>query len=131
MRTLFKSTGVLRYGYTHLVLDVDQSIVEYYRSLLPKSLRTNPQKYDAHISVVRKESPSNIQFWGKHSGEEVEFEYAHDIRNGSVYFWIDAFSRRLEEIREELGLPVESLFITPPDGYRHVFHVTIANIKEQ
>ena len=130
MRTLFKSTGIVRYGNTNLVLDVDQSIVNYYQGLLPKSIKPNPQKYNAHISVVRKEIPPRMDLWGKYAGEEVEFEYAHDIRSGAVYYWIDAFSKRLEEIREELGLEVSSPYITPPEGYRHTWHITIGNIKE-
>jgi len=126
---LFKSTGKLRYGYTNLVLDVDQEIVRYYRALLPKSIRTNTQMYDAHISVVRKEQP-NMAFWKKYEGEEVEFEYSHEVRNGTLYYWVDAFSKRLEEIRAELELPVHSPYITPPKDYKHTFHITLGNVKE-
>jgi hypothetical protein len=126
---LFKSIGKLRYGYSNLVLDVDQEIVRYYRALLPKTIRTNSQMYDAHISVVRKEEP-NMAFWRKYEGELVEFQYSHEVRNGTLYYWVDAFSKRLEEIRAELGLPVHSPYITPPEGFLHTFHVTIGNTKD-
>lgn len=129
MNTLFKSTGILRYGRENLVLDVDQEIVRYYRNLLPKSIRTNTQMYNAHISVVRKENP-NMEFWNKHAGEEIEFEYTHVVRNGTLYFWVDAFSKRLEDIRVELGLPIISPYIEPPKDYKHTFHITIGNKKD-
>jgi hypothetical protein len=130
MIPLFKSSGTIRYGQTNLILDVDQEIVRYYRMLLPKSITINSQMYDAHISVVRKETPPKMEFWGKYAGELVEFEYSHVIRNGEVYYWVDVFSKRLEEIREELGLIVHSPYIVPPEGYNHTFHITLGNLKQ-
>jgi hypothetical protein len=127
---LFTSTGTLRYGYTNLVLDVDQGIVDYYRAMLPKWVRTNKQMYPAHISVVRKEVPPNMQFWGKYAGEQIEFRYSNVIRNSAMYYWLDAWSERLEQIRLELGLPVDSPFTRPPDGFAKTFHVTIGNTKD-
>jgi len=135
MNKLFKSSGYLHYDKDNLlryklVLSVDQEIIRYYRYLLPNSFALNSQMYDGHISVVRKEVPLNMEFWGKYENELVEFEYSHAMRNGAIYFWIDVFSKRLEEIREELGLPICSPYILPPEGYRHCFHATIGNIKE-
>ena len=127
---LFTSTGTLRYGVTNLVLDVDQGLSDYYRALMPKSIRTNKQMYPAHISVVRKENPPNMELWGKYAGELIEFQYSNVIRNGTVYYWLDAWSKRLEEIRLELGLPVDSPYTRPPDGMSKTFHITLGNIKE-
>ena len=135
--TLFKSSGVLSYshkdGYGYrLVLNIDPGITKYYRALLPKSIRIAPQLHPAHISVVRKEIPVNLNCWGIHEGEEVEFYYSNIIYSGKVYYWLNAFSTRLEEIKRELGLPVvESYSKHPSDQWIKVFHVSIGNIKSQ
>lgn len=131
--TLFKSVGTLRYGYKggdyNLVVDVDQGLADYYRSLIPKSISFNRQKYPPHISVVRKEVPINLDLWGKYNGHEIEFVYSNVIRWGQVYYWLDVFSTRLEEIRLELGLPVSSQYTLPPDGFVKCFHCSLCNRK--
>lgn len=130
MSTLFTSVGKLRYGYTNLVLDVDQGISDYYRAMLPKWVRTNKQMYPAHISVVRKETPPNMEFWRKYDGEEIEFKYSNVIRWSEIYYWLDAWCERLEQIRVELGLPVDSPYTKAPIGFAKTFHVTIGNTKD-
>ncbi len=129
--TLYKSVGVLRcshspeYGY-RLVLEADQAISEYYRALLPPWKKANPQRYGAHISVVRREVP-DICVWGKHEGEEVEFDYTGQVFFGRVYCWLNVFCTRLEEVRKELGLPVSTEYTRPPEGFVKCFHMTIGN----
>ncbi|RDJ35201.1 MAG: hypothetical protein DWQ19_10295 [Crenarchaeota archaeon] len=125
---LFPSRGRLHYEGRKLVVEVDQQIVNFYRALVPKYVRLNPQKYAAHISVVRKEDfdPAN---WGRHEGEIVDFVYENKIHHGQVYYWLNAFSNRLEEIRVELELPINSEYIRPPDSYEKVFHITLGNVK--
>jgi hypothetical protein len=131
--TLYQSSGPLRYftgefGYK-LIVEVDPQIVAYYRSLIPKWVKTNPQMYPPHISVVRKEVPPRLEYWGKHGGEEVPFLYSNIVHAGTVYYWLNAFSNRLEEIRLELGLEVSSPYTLPPEGFDKCFHVTIGNCK--
>ena len=129
---MFLAQGKLRYGNTNVVLDIDQGIVSYYRKLLPKSIShyLQSQMYDAHISVVRKEIVKpRMEFWGKYEGETIDFCYSNEVRNSEVYYWLDVWSLRLEEIREELGLPNESLFIKPKDGFKKTFHITLGNFK--
>jgi hypothetical protein len=131
---LYDSKGILRYsivdiGY-RLIVEVDQGISEYYRSLIPKYKDVRGQRYRAHISVVRKEVPPRLENWGKYNGEEVEFCYNSCVRWGTVYYWLDAYSKRLEEIRVELGLPISSEYTRPPDSFEKVFHITIGNRKE-
>jgi hypothetical protein len=131
---LFNSTGILSYhrsegGGYKLVVEADKEIGRYYRSLIPKWIRTNAQMYDTHISVVRKEVPPKAEHWGKYAGQPVEFQYENIIRQGKVYFWLNAFCVRLEEIRAELGLPVHSPYTLPPEGFSHCFHITVANVK--
>ena len=130
---LYKTTGILRYsigntGYK-LVLEVCPDIAYYYRSLVPKSIILNGQRYKPHISIVRKETPVNLQFWGKYQNCPIEFEYSNNIYNGEIYYWLNAFSQKLEEIRLELGLPVSSPYTRPPGEYKKCFHITIGNIK--
>jgi hypothetical protein len=125
---LYKSTGILRYGHEKLIVEVDPGISAFYKSLIPKCYILNPQKYAPHISVVRHEQP-NMENWGKYDGQPVEFFYSNIVHRGTVYWWLNAFSNRLEEIRLELGLPVSSPYTRPPDGFEKCFHITLGNSK--
>lgn len=130
---LYESKGVLRYGeadYGHkLVVEVEQAIADYYRSLIPKYKTANRQRYGAHISVVRKETPVNLDAWGRREGQEVTFWYEPVIREGTVYWWLNVFCTELEEVRTELGLEVSSPYTVPPEGFFKCFHMTIGNKK--
>lgn len=124
MNNWFSSIGTLQYGPNiRVVLNVDQGIADYYRSLLPKSIKTNPQKHQAHVSVVRGfEMPLYKDMWGIYEGERVEFSYNAEIKNDENYYWLDVQCKRLNEIRIELGL-------TSYLWYRSSFHLTIGNCK--
>jgi len=131
---LFWSSGLLRYvidrsGYKVNVM-VDPGIVNYYRSLVPRYINLNPQAFPPHISVVRKEMPPNLDLWGKHEGEEIKFAYSNIVHHGKVYYWLNAFSQRLEEIRLELGLPVSTQYTRPPETYTKCWHITQGNTKQ-
>jgi len=131
---LHKSKGTLRYSHAgdagfKLVLEVDPGIASFCRAMIPKHITLNPQRYAPHISVVRHEHNVNMEHWGKYEGQEVEFEYTNYIHNGSVYWWINAFSNRLEEIRTELGLYIHDKYTQPPEGYKKCFHITLGNCK--
>ena len=132
---LHRSVGVLGYhrgdsGSYKLAVECDQEIVRYYRSLIPKWIRSNPQMYGAHISVIRKEEPKVVEHWGKYEGHEVEYEYSPVIHVSQNYVWLNVWSRRLAEIRLELGLPVDSPYTRPPDGFEKTMHMSIGNFKE-
>lgn len=129
----YEAQGILNYkvvdvGY-RLVVDIEQDICEYYRSLIPKYKGVKGQRHKAHISVVRHEIPINLEAWGKYQGEEIDFIYDNDIKWGTVYYWLNCFSKRLEEIRTELGLPVSSPYTRPPESFLKCFHTTIGNAK--
>ena len=129
---MHNSVGTLRYGETHrLVLEVDQGLADYYRSLIPKYHVTNRPRWHAHVTVVRsgKEAPVDLTHWGKYEGEKVDFVYDSTIHQGKVYYWLNIYCKRLEKIRKELGLPVVSMYTLPPEGFNKVFHMTIANCK--
>jgi len=101
---------------------VDQQIADFYKSLIPKWISVNPQRYPAHVSVVRRETPPNMDVWNKYQGTEIEFEYSQIIVADETYFWLDVFCPRLGEIREEMGLKA-----FPP--WRNLYHITLGNSK--
>lgn len=127
---MFSSIGILKYfNNPHkLIVEIDPEISNFYRSLIPKSIYINKQRYPAHISVVRKELPINQNFWEKYQNKELIFKYDSFIFNNSIYFWLRAQSNILESIRLELGLSNTSIYTKSPDG-QHNFHITLGNVK--
>jgi hypothetical protein len=131
---LFKTTAILdyslkeTYGY-RLVANVDTELSRYYMSLIPKAYRPKPQMYPAHVSIVRKEIPKNIENWNKYQNKEISIAYDNIICFGNNYCWLNVFSNELEYIRTELGLEVSSPYTLPPAGFVKCFHMTIGNYK--
>tara|TARA_Y100000034_G_scaffold8165_2_gene8918 strand:+ start:1793 stop:2203 length:411 start_codon:yes stop_codon:yes gene_type:complete len=133
---LFKSTGYLQYSRNHqLVVRADQGLADFYRHLIPKYYGVQRGRWPAHVTVVRevdgliKEVPTNMDAWGKYQGEEIDFMYENIIRQGKIYFWLNIFCVRLEEIRSELGLSIRSQYTIPPEGFTKCFHMTLGNMK--
>jgi hypothetical protein len=127
---MFSSVGTLVYSENpyKLIVNVDNEIGNYYRWFIPKALQVQKPMYSSHISTVRNEVPPNLNVWGKYQGTEIAFEYEPFIYNDELYYWLNAYSPTLEEIRVELGLPTLSEFTRSPDG-KHRFHITIGNTK--
>lgn len=125
---MFKSNGILKYELSNTVgkkvyVDVDQEISNYYRKLIPKWIIINPQKYKAHISVVRSEKLiTNLSNWKKFEDERIDFFYSNEIYNDNNYYWLNVECEILKEIRIGLGLSA-----TVP--WTNQFHITIGNIK--
>lgn len=115
-------------GLYRLTVEVDAAIVDYYRSLLPKTVRLNKQKYEPHISVVRETAVPNLSLWGSYEGVEITFEYSVIVRNDDTYYWLEVYNNFLGAIREELGLDRVCWYTRPPDG-ADCFHITIGNQK--
>lgn len=132
---LIKATGILRYhrgqqGSYKLELNICQGIGLFYRSLIPKWYEVKGQRYEQHISVVRKETPKNLEHWGKYEGKRVEFYYdPQDICHNDTYWWINCYSKELEEIRTELGLGPKWSDTKPIKGFGATFHTTLGNTK--
>jgi len=130
--TLFSSIGTIHYGKDKLIVSIERDISEYYRSLIPKYISHQSLRYAPHISVVRKEMPEQNLYskhWNKYEGKEVEFYYSNTIYWGQVYIWLNIYSVTLENLRAELGLKNESLYIQPPSGFIKTFHTTLGNFK--
>lgn len=127
---MFSSVGTLEYSENpyKLIVSVDDNIGRYYYSFIPKYVYARIQMYPSHISVVRKEIPKNMLAWRKYQGQEISFEYEPFIYNDETYYWLNAYSPTLEDIRVELGLAPRSRYTYSPDG-RHKFHITIGNTK--
>jgi hypothetical protein len=124
-----KAFGTLEYGESRdgepkAVLQMDDNIGKYYRSLIPKYIYARAPMYPTHVTVVRngREKPVNMEYWGKYEGEQVEYEYSPLIGLDYPYYFLRAWSSRIEEIRLELGLPK-----CRPEF--NDFHITIANVK--
>jgi hypothetical protein len=127
---MFTGKGIINYddedGF-RITLKINPDLSDYYRSLLPKALQVTKPGWPSHITVVRpeKEIPPKIRYWGDYQGEEVEFIYSSDLEYGHGFYWFNAWSKRLEDIREELGLDNYSRFPLIPFGYKKTFHCTI------
>lgn len=121
------STGVLNYGPgIRIIVSIDQGIADYYRSLIPKYYYVQPQKYRAHITVVRtnKETPTKFTAWGKHRDQKIAFQYDPYINCDGKYWFLDATSEQIGDIREELGLPRFRF------SDRGCYHISIGNCKD-
>lgn len=130
---MFSSIGRLVYssGY-RLIVECDSGVADFYRSLIPRYYDWQKPRWAAHITVVRaeKEKPVHLEYWGRYHNQEIEWFYDPTIRMGKIYFWLNTFCKRLEEIRLELGLPLVSSYTRPPDSpFAKCFHMTIANYK--
>jgi len=120
-----KIQGRLQYGNGYrLACNVDPELTRLYRSFIPKHIAWNIPRYYPHATVVRGkyETPPKKEYWNKYAGEIVEFEYDPYINIDNTYIWLNAFSKRFEEIRLELGL--DNCF----NRFKW-FHITIANTK--
>lgn len=121
--------GTLRYFDDECKVNVrlEDDLVDYQRSLIPKHISLNRTKFPPHITVVRNEEIPNKDAWKRHDGLEIHFKYGY-VASGEVYWWIPVYCRKLTLIRKELGLPPSSTLTRPPNN-RECFHITIGNLK--
>ena len=134
---LRQTSGILRYSTDAddgwLVADLDPGLGAYYLALLPKHLGVRRGKYDTHCTIVRggRDVPARLDAWGKHEGEVVTFDYEPVVRSSGLYYWLGILSIRFENIRTELGLPLDNkAYASPPAPFSKWFHTTIGNIKQ-
>ena len=124
----YQSSGILSYGPgIKASVSVDEEISKYYRKMIPKYYFVQSQLYKAHITVVRTalETPSNMDFWNRYAGEVIEFEYDNTVCTDGKYYYLQAWSERSGDIREELGLRRFRFNDLEDSSY----HITIGNCK--
>jgi hypothetical protein len=117
---------LLYYPSWWLIVKVDEEICRYYRNLIHfryRSLQLSPSRNGAHITAIagKYEIPDNDHkhLWNKYEGEEIDFKYNPEINTDGEYFWMEVECKRIEEIREELGLTPKII---------HPWHLTVGNI---
>lgn len=133
MQELFEISGKLDYsvvaGGFRLVADMDVKFAHYYYSLLPKYLRVVKTGYSPHVTIVRFRIDSPVlDNWGKRQGQIVKMMYWPVIRNDEKFFWLDMFSLELEEIRQELRLPLPGQRKPSNPMYLRTFHMTLGKL---
>ena len=132
---MFVGNGKIHYDDNdghRIILEVNNDFADYYRSLIPLYHRPIKSRWSAHITVVRpeKEIPPKLRYWSDYEKEEVSFLYDSYILNGNGYFWVNCWSKRLEVIREELGLPNISKNSIMPSEFSKTFHITVGKYEE-
>ena len=134
---MFSSVGNLEFRlfdkYELVRVMIDDEIVNYYRSLLPKWIKANRSRHQPHISVIRNEVIPNQNKWNHLKKSypywiEINFEYDNFIYEDGTYFWLQVRAPALERFRTDLGLPAHSAITRSPDG-QHDFHITLGNKK--
>ena len=131
MCNLIEISGIIKYDSIDykVYVDLDDDIARYYREMIPKHLtKPKPQRYKTHITIVRNEKIINMDNWLRYDGLEVNFKYNPIEKNNGIYFWLDVYSDKLEQLRTELGLQKSSEFSRPPSD-EECFHITIGNLK--
>jgi hypothetical protein len=124
---MFTGHGKLHYHTNWLMLYTDDEIGKYYRALLRSQepwLKLNIPMHGMHVTVVPgkyENPPKKDEYWGLYENEIVSFTYDGVVSHWHDYYYgMRIYSSRIEDIREELGLPrILPVF----------WHVTIANTK--
>lgn len=76
-----------------------------------QNMRLQRPMFGTHVTVVRNdEIVPNIHLWGKYEGRKVDIEYDTILRNHTVFWSLPVYNDALQEIRSELGLPLERDF---------------------
>lgn len=120
---MLQTKGLVKYHSNYAIAYIDQDIVDYYLSLIPPYLYVNRGRYDAHLTIVRKDIElPNYDNWGYRNNDIITIDYDPVVYTDGTYYWLDAKSLDCVDIRKNLGLP----------GFRDGFdcyHITIGNTK--
>ena len=110
MNDLCKSSGNIIYYPSHwIVLYCCEELRKYYAWFLLKyGIEAKHPRYGSHICVnygnIQKPSLDKMHLWNKYNNQEIEFFYSNKIQTDGKYYWLNVFSDKLDEIRNELGL---------------------------
>lgn len=115
--------GLKEKWWAVLQLERSNDIAAYYRNFAMKHPYkfTNPEtkekftyldlapwSWETHISIAKGKKPQNERYWKKYDGEIVEVEYDTRIKifrypdDIDHVFYLDVYSDRLQEIKNEL-----------------------------
>jgi hypothetical protein len=114
---MLTSTGILHYdpgvGTKNFdphwaILLCDDEIARYYAWHFKRrgiELHSNDKGlWKTHVSVLKGDTPPNLEAWKKYEGYEIEFHYNHIVRwDNGKHAWVDVYSEDLSYIRRELG----------------------------
>lgn len=121
---LLRINGKVEYFKNWCVAWLPKTFRNYYK-LIPKWKNAQPQKYDPHITIVRKNieqvKQKKMSQWGTWDGLPVKISYDPRIRFNDKYYWMDAWSDDIVSIRRYLGLP--------DYRFEDKFHITVGNTK--
>ena len=127
---MYHGTGRIEYSTrSRVVAWVDEELVRYYRTAIPKAKYVQPQMYPGHITVVRSypiEIVPNREPWGRHEDRIITFSYNGVILFEDPYYYLEAWSEELNELRTELGM---SEFRIRGAKLLDCFHLTLGNVK--
>jgi len=127
---MFYSTGIIKYDTSDgpwVTVGIDQEILNYYYSLIPKYYHVFKPRWKAHVTVVRPEENTVInRFWESRQSHIAKFVYDPTILWENGFWWFNLWSNEMDQIRLELGLSIKSRITIPPAGYTKCFHCTIA-----
>ena len=116
--------GTVKVYRNWIVAYIDEELIRYYRSLIPKAKYVNPPKTKAHATIVRAFERPDRFGWNKYDGEPIDILYYSGIQTDrrNLYYWLIADCDRIVKIRRELGL-------TDYIGLYENLHITVGNRK--
>lgn len=96
-------------GAWWLIVECCTDLGRYYRAMLNRyhlgAFKVQKPAWDAHISVIRGEEPTNKALWDKLDGTAVEFSYEDRLLTNDRHYWLPVRCDTVLDLREELGLP--------------------------
>lgn len=106
---------------------MDNNILNYYYSLIPKHYRVNKPRWKAHATIARpEEGPFNMGVWGMHEGKLAQIVYDPMLHEERGIWWINLWSVEFEQIRLEMNLSIKSRITKPPSSeFSKCFHCTV------
>jgi len=113
---LFKSVGQIRiHRESWLAVHACTDLGRYYRKGFNwihrfENFKIGDTKWGPHISIVRSEPSTNIDFLQTLHETEIEFEYEPVYRTNGRHVWFNVFCERAFEIRKTLLLPEPPIF---------------------
>lgn len=111
-----------KYDPWWVIASCDNEIANYYRWHIERRFGITLLKpaFDAHVSIVIGEQPTNIELWGKHQNLEIDFSYTNKIYTNGEFWWLNVQSPAMLELRDQLGLPEKT----------HNLHLTIGRVNK-